>query len=56
MVDGEGGVGNRNYAIWAEGGSSGQAVVNVYSNITLDKAGNIGVHVRDNAIANVDQS
>lgn len=54
VVDGEGGVGNRNYAIWAEGGANGQAVVNVYSNITLDKAGNIGVHVRDNAIANVD--
>ena len=54
VVDGEGGVGNRNYAIWAEGGTNGQAVVNVYSNITLDKAGNIGVHVRDNAIANVD--
>ncbi|SUX75027.1 adhesin autotransporter [Citrobacter freundii] len=54
VVDGEGGVGNRNYAIWAEGGAKGQAVVNVYSNITLDKAGNIGVHVRDNAIANVD--
>ncbi|HBM9256751.1 TPA: autotransporter outer membrane beta-barrel domain-containing protein [Citrobacter freundii] len=54
VVDGEGSVGNRNYAVWAEGGANGQAVVNVYSNITLDKAGNIGVHVRDNAIANVD--
>ncbi len=29
-------------------------MVNVYSNITLNKAGNIGVHVRDNAVANVD--
>lgn len=54
VVDGEGGVGNRNYAVWAEGGANGQAVVNVYSNITLNKAGNIGVHVRDNAVANVD--
>lgn len=54
IVGGDGGVGNRNYAIWAEGGAKDQAVVNVYSNITLDKAGNIGVHVRDNAIANVD--
>lgn len=54
MVDGTGGVGNRNYAIWAEGGVNGQATVNVDSAITLNKAGNIGVHVRDNAIANVD--
>ncbi|EOI1394634.1 autotransporter outer membrane beta-barrel domain-containing protein [Citrobacter freundii] len=53
VVDGEGSVGNRNYAVWAEG-EKGQAVVNVYSNITLNKAGNIGVHVRDNAVANVD--
>ncbi|MDT7376692.1 autotransporter outer membrane beta-barrel domain-containing protein [Citrobacter freundii] len=54
VVDGEGSVGNRNYAVWAEGGKDGKAVVNVYSNITLNKAGNIGVHVRDNAVANVD--
>ncbi|EIQ79183.1 outer membrane autotransporter barrel domain protein [Shigella flexneri 1235-66] len=54
IVGGTGGINDRNYAIWAEGGAKGQAVVNVYSNITLDKAGNIGVHVRDNAIANVD--
>ncbi|MCO5780958.1 autotransporter outer membrane beta-barrel domain-containing protein [Citrobacter meridianamericanus] len=54
IVDGEGSVGNRNYAVWAEGGKDGKAVVNVYSNITLNKAGNIGVHVRDNAVANVD--
>lgn len=54
VVDGDGGVGNRNYAIWAEGGANGQATVNVYSGITLNQAGNIGVHVRDNAIANVD--
>lgn len=54
VVDGEGSVGNRNYAVWAEGGKVGKAVVNVYSNITLNKAGNIGVHVRDNAVANVD--
>ncbi|MBU5603196.1 autotransporter outer membrane beta-barrel domain-containing protein, partial [Citrobacter sp. S55_ASV_140] len=54
VVDGDGGVGNRNYAIWAEGGTNGQATVNVYSDITLNQAGNIGVHVRDNAIANVD--
>ncbi|MDT0638614.1 autotransporter outer membrane beta-barrel domain-containing protein [Citrobacter werkmanii] len=54
VVDGDGGVGNRNYAIWAEGGANGQATVNVYSDITLNQAGNIGVHVRDNAIANVD--
>lgn len=54
VVDGTGGVGNRNYAIWAEGGVNGQATVNVDSAITLNKAGNIGVHVRDNAIANVD--
>ncbi|MFV9259594.1 autotransporter outer membrane beta-barrel domain-containing protein [Citrobacter freundii] len=54
VVDGEGSVGNRNYAVWAEGGKDGKAVVNVYSNITLSKAGNIGVHVRDNAVANVD--
>ncbi|WIK04241.1 autotransporter outer membrane beta-barrel domain-containing protein [Citrobacter freundii] len=53
VVDGKGSVGNRNYAVWAEG-EKGQAVVNVYSNITLNKAGNIGVHVRDNAVANVD--
>ncbi|HHJ4524266.1 TPA: autotransporter outer membrane beta-barrel domain-containing protein [Citrobacter freundii] len=53
VVDGEGSVGNRNYAVWAEG-EKGQAAVNVYSNITLNKAGNIGVHVRDNAVANVD--
>lgn len=54
VVDDEGSVGNRNYAVWAEGGKVGKAVVNVYSNITLNKAGNIGVHVRDNAVANVD--
>lgn len=54
VVDGEGSVGNRNYAVWAEGGKDGKAVINVYSNITLNKAGNIGVHVRDNAVANVD--
>lgn len=54
VVDGTGGVGNRNYAIWAEGNKNGQATVNVDSAITLNKAGNIGVHVRDNAIANVD--
>lgn len=54
VVDGEGSVGNRNYAVWAEGGKDGKAMVNVYSNITLNKAGNIGVHVRDNAVANVD--
>lgn len=54
VVDGEGSVSNRNYAVWAEGGKDGKAVVNVYSNITLNKAGNIGVHVRDNAVANVD--
>lgn len=54
VVDGIGGTGSRNYAIWAEGGKNGKAIVNVYSNITLDQVGNIGVHVRDNAIANVD--
>ncbi|HGY3716309.1 TPA: autotransporter outer membrane beta-barrel domain-containing protein [Citrobacter gillenii] len=54
VVGGTGGVGNRNYAIWAEGGKDAQATVNVDSAITLNQAGNIGVHVRDNAIANVD--
>ncbi|EPJ3205953.1 autotransporter outer membrane beta-barrel domain-containing protein [Citrobacter freundii] len=54
IVDGTGGINDRNYAVWAEGGTNGQATVNVYSNIILDKVGNIGVHVRDNAIANVD--
>lgn len=55
-VAGDGGTSNRNYAIWAEGSTTSQATVDVYSTITLDEVGNIGVHVRDNAVANINST
>lgn len=53
VVAGDGGINNRNYAIWAEGTGANQATVDVESTIALEKMGNIGVHLRDNAIANI---
>lgn len=55
-VAGDGGTSNRNYAIWAEGSNTAQATVDVSSSITLKEVGNIGVHVRDNAVANVNST
>ncbi|AST78865.1 TPA: autotransporter outer membrane beta-barrel domain-containing protein [Citrobacter farmeri] len=55
-VAGDGGTSNRNYAIWAEGSTTSQAIVDVLSTITLEEIGNIGVHVRDNAIANINST
>ena len=52
-VGGEGGTNERNYAIWVEGSSGKQAVADIYSGITLNGIGDIGVHVRGNAIADV---
>jgi len=55
-VAGDGGTSNRNYAIWAEGSTTSQAVVDVLSTIALEAIGNIGVHVRDNAVANINST
>lgn len=55
-VAGDGGTSNRNYAIWAEGSKTAQATVDVSSSITLEEVGNIGVHLRDNAVANINSS
>ncbi|MGB9098038.1 autotransporter-associated beta strand repeat-containing protein [Erwinia sp.] len=44
----------RNYAVYAEGLNTHQAVVNLSSTIRLLSAGAIGVHARGNAIINVD--
>jgi fibronectin-binding autotransporter adhesin len=43
----------RNYAVYAEGLNTQQAVVNLSSTINLLSAGAIGVHARGNAIINV---
>lgn len=53
-VTGTGGVANRNYALWVEGSGNNQAVADISSAITLNSVGDIGVHVRNNAIANID--
>ncbi|WET39597.1 autotransporter outer membrane beta-barrel domain-containing protein [Citrobacter enshiensis] len=53
-VAGTGGTTDRNYAVWVEGNDANRATANVNSHITLQQVGNIGVHVRDNAVANVD--
>lgn len=52
-VNGEGGTNERNYAIWVEGSSSKQAVADISSGITLNGTGDIGVHVRGSATANI---
>ncbi len=52
-VNGEGGTDERNYAIWVEGSSGKQAVADIASGITLNGTGDIGVHVRGSATANI---
>lgn len=52
-VDGEGGTNERNYAIWVEGSAGKQAVADISSGITLKGTGDIGVHVRGSATANI---
>lgn len=55
-VEGDGGTTNRNYGIWAEGTASNQATIEMHSQLNLLGAGNIGVHVRDNALALIDHA
>nr|WP_153879367.1 autotransporter outer membrane beta-barrel domain-containing protein [Citrobacter freundii] len=52
-VNGEDGTNERNYAIWVEGASGKQAIADISSGITLKGAGDIGVHVRGSATANI---
>lgn len=55
-VAGNGGIYDRNYAVWAEGNDTHQAILDVFSKITLNEIGNIGVHLRDNAVANINST
>ncbi len=52
-VNGEGSTNERNYAIWVEGSAGKQAIADISSGITLKGTGDIGVHVRGSATANI---